>query len=327
MEKRLLYTALFLAIQLHLQASIIYVQADATGDGTSWATATGNLQAALQAAQSGDQIWVTKGVYFPTTDNNRTISFTIKNGVALYGSFAGSETSIEERIIKANYSVLSGEIGTKQKRDNTFNVLFTAHATKTTIIDGFIITSGYAGDDNTASSRFSAGAGWYNDGANKGNASNPTIKNCRFIENTARDGAAIYNNAENGGICQPTISNCTFQDNKAFLGGGAIFNNGQNHGNCLPIINKNNFSNNTAAFGGAIFNFGRNGTSIATIKNSAFNSNKALVQGGGIYNLGTAGISKAKLTNCEFLENEAPKGSTVANSSATPTLSKREQRM
>lgn len=327
MEKRLLYTAILLAIQFNLQASIIYVQASATGDGTSWTSATGDLQAALQTAQSGDQIWVAKGVYFPTADNNRTISFSIKDGVALYGSFAGSETSIGERIIQANYSTLSGEIGTQQKTDNTFNVLYTAHATKTTIIDGFIITGGYAGDENAESSRFSSGAGWYNEGANKGNVSNPTVTNCKFIENTARDGAAVYNNAANGGSCQPSITNCTFQGNKAFLGGGAIFNNGKERGECLPIIDKNIFNNNTAAFGGAIFNFGQNGKSVAIINNSEFVNNKAMVQGGCIFNLGTEGISKAKLINCEFTENKAPKGSTVANSLATPTISKKEQRI
>ncbi len=319
MKKGFLYFALVLAINWQATAATIYVKVGSTGNGSSWATATGNLQEALQTASAGDQIWVSKGVYLPTTDNNRTISFHIKNGVALYGGFAGSETSIGDRIIKTNYSVLSGEIGTPQKTDNTFNVLYTTHATKTTIIDGFIITGGYAGGDETSGSRFASGGGMYNEGSASGNQSNPTIRNCRFIENTARDGGALYNNAANGGTCKPTLVNCTFQDNKAFLGGGAIFNNGQKGGQCLLTIIANNFNKNTAGFGGAIFNYGKNGKCISLINNAEFTSNKAMIQGGGIFNLGANGISQSKLTNCQFIENEAPKGSTVANSQAKPS--------
>ena len=321
MKKGILYFALVLAMNWQANAATIFVKAGATGNGTSWATATGNLQAALQTANAGDEIWVSKGVYFPTTDNNRTISFHIKNSVALYGGFAGSETSIGDRIIKANQTVLSGEIGTQQKTDNTFNVLYTAHATNATIIDGFIITGGYAGGNETSGSRFASGGGMYNEGANKGNQSNPTIRNCRFIENTARDGGALYNNAAKGGTCKPTLVNCTFQDNKAFLGGGAIFNNGAAKGNCLPTIIENNFTKNIAGFGGAIFNYGKNGACISHINDSEFTSNKAMIQGGGIFNLGENGVSQSKLINCDFNENTAPKGSTVANSQAKPSIS------
>lgn len=319
MKKRFFYLALVLAISWQTNAATIYVKVGAIGDGASWANATGDLQGALQTASAGDEIWVSKGVYFPTTDNNRTISFHIRNGVALYGGFAGSETSIGDRIIKANYSILSGEIGTQQKTDNTFNVLYTAHATKTTIIDGFIITGGYAGGAETSGSRFASGGGMYNQGGMQGKYSSPTIRNCRFIENTARDGGALYNNASNGGICKPTLINCIFQDNKAFLGGGAIFNNGQEGGRCIPTIIENKFCKNTAGFGGAVFNYGKSGESISIINNTEFTNNKAMIQGGGIFNLGANGISQVKLSNCQFIENEAPRGSTVANSQVPPS--------
>lgn len=305
---------LFGALTLSLQAARIYVTADANGDGTSWTNALGNLQVALDKATKGDEVWVSKGAYFPTNDNNRKISFIIKNGVALYGSFAGSESKIGDRIIKANYTVLSGEIGTKLKTDNTFNVLYTAHATETTIIDGFIITGGYAGGDETSGSRFASGGGLYNDGKNFGNVSSPTIRNCKFLENTARDGGAIYNNGENGGKCAPKILNCTFQHNNAFLGGGAVFNNGKGTGQCSIEFIDNSFTGNIAGFGGAIFNYGPDGHSITNLKNTAFTNNKAMIQGGGIFNLGGDGISKSTLINCEFKDNKAPKGSTVANS-------------
>ena len=82
---------------------IIYVDADATGanDGTSWADAFTALQPALEAAQTGDQIWVAAGTYTPSLesdpDDPRSASFQMKNGVAIYGGFAGGETRLEQR--------------------------------------------------------------------------------------------------------------------------------------------------------------------------------------------------------------------------------------
>ncbi|MEM6321827.1 MAG: hypothetical protein AAF960_29470 [Bacteroidota bacterium] len=314
MIKRFSLFLVFISTLLAVNARTIYVSASGTGNGTSWTLATNDLQMALNQARKGDEIWVSKGVYFPTKDNNREISFHIKDGVALYGSFVGFEQSIEDRIIKANYSVLSGEIGTKQKTDNTINVLYTAHVTKTTIIDGFIITGGYAGGDSTSAGRRASGGGWYNDGANKGNVSNPTIRNCRFVENTARDGAAMYNNASNGGSCQVTLENCTFQNNKAYLGGGALFNDGEKAGDCTLQIMDSKFLGNKAGFGGAIFNDGKDGKSVCLVRISVFKANQAMMEGGGIFNLSNGGVSQSKLMNCQFIANNAPKGSTVADS-------------
>jgi hypothetical protein len=48
--------------------AIIYVKGDAGGgdDGTSWVDAFTDLQSALSAAVSGDQIWVAAATYYPT---------------------------------------------------------------------------------------------------------------------------------------------------------------------------------------------------------------------------------------------------------------------
>jgi len=50
-----------------LSAATIFVDGGLTGgNGTSWATAYGDLQSALAVAASGDEIWVKNGVYLPT---------------------------------------------------------------------------------------------------------------------------------------------------------------------------------------------------------------------------------------------------------------------
>ncbi|GHU60464.1 hypothetical protein FACS1894121_0550 [Bacteroidia bacterium] len=53
----------------------VYVKENGTGNGSSWATATGDLQAAINASAAGGQVWVAKGTYKPThTANNWTIA-------------------------------------------------------------------------------------------------------------------------------------------------------------------------------------------------------------------------------------------------------------
>ncbi len=65
-------------------------------DCSSWALAC-DLQTALRFANSGDQIWVRQGVHKPATTADRNASFALKNGVAIYGGFAGTETALSQR--------------------------------------------------------------------------------------------------------------------------------------------------------------------------------------------------------------------------------------
>ena len=67
-----------------VQAGTIYVSrvGNDANDGFSWATAKLTVQAGLNAAVSGDQLWVAAGIYVER--------ITLKAGVALYGGFAGS---------------------------------------------------------------------------------------------------------------------------------------------------------------------------------------------------------------------------------------------
>ena len=72
--------------------SILYVNDDAGGNdnGTSWANAFNDLQEALSLAASCPdvtEIWVAEGTYKPTSGTDRNISFSMQNGVAIYGGF------------------------------------------------------------------------------------------------------------------------------------------------------------------------------------------------------------------------------------------------
>jgi len=106
------YTANF-ASNVAADPRIIYVSQSATGSnqGTSWTDAYLDLQDAFEVARSDDQIWVAAGRYTPDRGTkDRTKSFTIPDGVELYGGFAGTESDPSERNIDANPTILSGDL-------------------------------------------------------------------------------------------------------------------------------------------------------------------------------------------------------------------------
>ena len=71
-----------------------------TQDGSTWAEAM-TLQAALTASGANDQIWIAAGTYTPgtvldadaPTNAEREATFTIPEGVKLYGGFVGDEAA------------------------------------------------------------------------------------------------------------------------------------------------------------------------------------------------------------------------------------------
>jgi hypothetical protein len=128
--------------------AVRYVKADSTSTsttanfGASWDTAYPDLQMALAAAQSGDEIWVAAGTYKPTTGTDRTVSFVMVTGVGIYGGFAGTETARSQRDWSAHATILSGDIGTiGTATDNSYHVVVGANGA---VLDGFTITGGCA---------------------------------------------------------------------------------------------------------------------------------------------------------------------------------------
>ncbi len=286
---------------------------------TSWATSTTNLQGAIAASSVNDQVWVAGGTYKPggNGNSNRSLSFAMKNGLIIYGGFAGTETTLGQRptINPTNPSAttLSGDVGILgNPTDNSFHVISNpAGLTTTAQLNGFVIT------DGNTSGVFPDyyGGGIYNNGSGAGNFCSPKIVNCVFVNNAASEGGALYNNGNGGGNSNAQIINCVFLNNTATSFGGAAINDGGSGGTNNSRFTNCIFFNNSAptGSGGAVYNFGGAGSSTPQLINCGFQGNVA-GNGGAMYNDGSnAGMSNPQLTNCSFQSNSAANGGGLYN--------------
>ncbi|GAB3990636.1 fibronectin type III domain-containing protein [Spirosoma daeguense] len=290
---------------------IRYVKAggSGTGLGDSWANASSDLQSQIDLI-GAQQVWVAQGTYKPgpTGSTNRALSFSMKNGVTIYGGFAptGNPASLSERNPASFTTVLSGYIGTSNNSaDNSYHVISNpAGLNNSAILDGFVINGGNA---NTFNSPDNNGGGMLNNGSGSGNTCSPLIRNCIFQNNSAiNNGGAIYNAGYTSGASSPSLINCVFQDNRAFADGGAIYNAGYSSGTSNPrlvncVFQRNNATNN----GGAICNAGySSGNSSLTLVNCSFVANSATRSGGALFNDGRdQGTSIQTLINCVVWNN------------------------
>lgn len=206
--------------------SIIYVDVDASGadDGSSWANAFEELDEALEAAESGDQIWVAEGVYYPTDDPDRTESFFLKNGVAIYGGFTGTETSLDQRTPDPDEggTVLSGDIGESgDDSDNSYHVVTAIDVDNTAVLDGFLVTGGNA--DGSAPNERGGGLTNYDGVTVTADTEGfPTLRNIAFEGNSASDfGGGMYLNIALGTV---VLEDVEFKENEGRRGGGLYTN-------------------------------------------------------------------------------------------------------
>lgn len=282
--------------------------AQGSGDCSSWANAC-TLQTALTNAISGDEIWVKAGVHYPGAAGNRTATFQLKNGVALYGGFAGTETSRDQRDWQANVTILSGDIDKNDNHggdyinedasqivgNNAYHVVTGSGTDATALLDGFVITGGQA----NGNSPHSFGGGMYNDG-------NPTLTNVTFSGNYATD----FGGGMQSDFSSSVLTNVTFSGNSAGYSGGGMENF------CgSPTLTNVIFSSNSATRGGGMYNSGVYGGGDAKLINVAFYSNTA-TDGGGMYNT----LSYPKLTNVVFSGNSATDGGGIYNRGSESVL-------
>lgn len=219
-------------------------------DGLSWNTAFSDLQEAIDATSDGDEIWVAQGTYSPGNDESSSFIILGKD-IRIYGGFYGwFETSLSERPGHLYPSILSGLQGANHSVVTIFS------APSTFVLDGFHITGGKANGSGSLGTESVCGGGIYNQGS-VNNPSQPIIRNCKFYDNNADYGGAIFNNGFTG-KAKLYLVNCTFQYNSANQG-GALFNYG---GGVIitgdpyadAVIYNCTFSSNSASEGQSMYN-------------------------------------------------------------------------
>jgi|GEM_PF-1362849 len=276
-----------------------YVSKTATGanDGTSWADAYINLQSGVRDAGC-IEIWTAKGVYKPgsaTTD-----SFQPRPGQKIYGGFAGIEASLTERtanVIAANPTVMSGDIDNNDATDangvvldaaqiagsNSANVVMMNKAGAAgygvdTVIDGFIITAGDAGNGGNGGG-LSCAASLVQPSCNF------TLNNLVFSGNRAGGGGALSLTSSSG-TANAVVSKVLFRGNRAIglgaSGGAIILSAPTAAGRTSPAFSNVVFSGNYSLnWGGAVDLNVNLGTVTPTFDNATFSGNISTVQRGG----------------------------------------------
>lgn len=284
---RLLLLSAFAISTLNIAAqNIWYVNAASTAaspDGHSWATAFRKLQKALAVAHYGDEVWVAQGQYKPTDDNDRSKSFNLVDGVAVFGGFNGTESSRGERDWTVFPTVLSGDIGAVgDSSDNSYTILYAVLTSFNTRLDGFTIENGNASLVDLALPQL-----------------NP--QSC---------GGAIYLNGYGDLYAYLSIYNCTFRNDWAIYSGGAICANGRDGGSSVVYLENCVFEHDYATtYGGAILLENSSTQPYPlTIRNCVFDSNRTEVEGGALW---IKHHQKIEFKGCDITNNITELGNII----------------
>jgi hypothetical protein len=218
-------------------SGIIFVDGSASGgnNGSSWENAYTNLQTAINSASDGGEIWVAKGIYYVP---NGTSGFGVTKNVSLFGGFSGTETSISQRNIENNETILSAKVSGITSGEHVFSI--NGAANQHVVIDGFTIQDAVAGGidvyaktsmtlrnsivkNNKADS--GGGISYYRTGTGDSVTRTNYIENVTFYKNEATryNGGAVevYSDTIKWGTL--IIKNSKFIGNKSAQRGSAIY--------------------------------------------------------------------------------------------------------
>ncbi len=267
----------------------LYVDASATGNNTgkSWADAFTDLQDAFTyGCISGDirEIYVAQGTYKTAKGNSsdREATFRLVGKDRLYGGFPSGGADFADRNPDAYPTILSGDIGQPGiATDNSYNVVtITGDRGNEVWLEGFTIRDGYA----DGSVRYGGGGLLMDYAGTTISRIHTTIRNCKFINNHARLGGAIYTYHYDLVLYYYLrVHNTLFEGNTASEYGGAVYLKNENStSNVLQEFVNCVFNSNSAGFGGAICTPLRTEGTV-NIVNSTLVNNMA-TSGAAVYN-------------------------------------------
>jgi predicted outer membrane repeat protein len=332
---------IFLGLSLGLfAASATTLCVNNSGQGTGlWYSAYIDLQEAINDANSGDEIWVAEGEYYPNSLINREMPsaeyrsdrhncFYIIEGknIKIYGGFPNTgNPGWAERDPKTYITTLSGDIGEDgDNNDNCYQVV-TIIQSENIILDGFHITGGNANGSYVYYKILEEDYISYyyllknNSGGGIHLASSTVeFNNLEIYDNYASsEGGGLYmvqGNYEDENSSYPYmpcklsyifISNSIIRDNTANRGGGIYSEEIPYLELDNTIIQENNANNRGSILGngGGIYICNYNGSVYNSyLDNVLVADNYATGKGGGIY---IDGEIRANLTTSTIAGNTA----------------------
>jgi hypothetical protein len=328
--KTFIITLIWLFASFGAFAQVRYVTQSGSGskDGSSWANASDDLQAMINTANAGDQIFVAAGIYKPArtadgwlsangaanntlADGARDNAFVLNPGVKIYGGFSASvpESLVSERAVNivdgirqmVNTTTLSGDIGQPDDAsDNTYHVVIGAgnliNNNDTARLDGFTVTGGYSTNSNSASitvNGINSIRQSHGGGISLWDNASPVLTNLVITGNEAERGGGIYNDG-----AAPVLTHTVISGNTASGDGGGIYN----VRDAAPVLTHVVLSGNRAGNeGGGMCHT----ASTATLTNVLITGNKAEYLGGGIFGNNSSPFLYLTLTNVTVAGNRS----------------------
>jgi hypothetical protein len=313
-----------------------YVRPNSSGnnDGTNWANASNDLQAMINQAQAGEEIWVAAGTYkpiypannVPTTTpdaGNRNNAFVLKDGVKIYGGFpATGNPGSGDRNWKKNVTILSGDLNGNDDYDAFEDMVITAADDNSRIPyrQSFednayhVVLSVGASDadrisDETVLDGFTVKGGFGWAAPATGQHGNTITVNTKPVPN--HRGGGIFNQYSNA-----KFSNLIITHNNSERGGG-IYNEFTESGFSNILIEENLAENwDNQCRGAGVYNIDGASPTFTNVdirRNNAGNHGGSF--GGGIYNstIAIANISVPVFNNVTITDNRAMHGAGVGN--------------
>jgi hypothetical protein len=271
---------------------LYYVDHAATGtnDGSSWSDAFTTVQPALDAAgtraaagATGCEVWVAQGTYYVyATGQGDTIN--LRDGVGLYGGFAGTETARSDADPSAHPTILDGH-ASATGTSSVYHVVTSADVPSATI-DGFTVQGGNASSTGNGS----AGGGILISCFST--HTTVTVSRCEVANNAAVYGAGISFSDMCSGLTG-TVTDSFIHDNLASQNGGGMGCGG------TCTVTGTTFQDNHAGVGGGL----DTGGSLVTLTGDTFLGNVSTSDGGGLYI--QAYVAGSTLSDLIFRDNHA----------------------